>query len=352
MPARKNNPYSLIFGKEPKQMISRSSAMAEVVEVFCESEPSQQVFMITGVRGSGKTVLMTEISKEIEKKEEWIVVELNPENDLLNGLAAKLSGENSLATLFRNAKINLSVLGLGIGIEGVAPIRDIESALIKMLESLKKQKKRILVTIDEAVNTKEMRAFASAFQIFIRKDLPIFLLMTGLYENIDVLQNEKHLTFLYRAPKLELRSLNIRTIAENYKKNFAIEDGVALKMAKLTQGYSFAFQVLGYFTGENDGRMEKALPQVRQHLEDYVYEKIWADMSARDRKIAYGIAISKNGKISEVREILGIETNEFNPYRKRLIRRGIINGEERGYVHFTLPMFADFVKDMYDDGDE
>ena len=348
----KNNPYSLIFGKEPKQMISRSMVMAEVVEVFCEEEPSQQVFMITGVRGSGKTVLMTEISKEMAKKEEWIVVELNPENDLLEGLAAKLSGENSLATLFRNAKINLSFLGLGIGIDGVAPIRDVESALMKMLESLKKQKKRVLVTIDEAVNTKEMRTFASAFQILIRKDLPIFLLMTGLYENIDVLQNEKHLTFLYRAPKLELRSLNIRTIAENYKKNFMIEDGTALKMAKITQGYSFAFQVLGYFTWANDGKMEKAIPQVRQHLEDYVYEKIWADMSANDRKLAYGIAKSKNGKVSEVREILGMETNEFNPYRKRLIRRGIINGEERGYVRFTLPMFADFVKDIYDDGEE
>ncbi len=348
----KNNPYSLIFGKEPKQVISRSMLKAEVVEVFCEEEPSQQVFMLTGVRGSGKTVLMTEISKDIAKREEWIVVELNPENDLLEGLAAKLSGENSLATLFRNAKINLSFLELGIGIDGVAPIRDVESALVKMLESLKRQKKRVLVTIDEAVNTKEMRAFASAFQIFVRKDLPIFLLMTGLYENIDVLQNEKHLTFLYRAPKLELRSLNIRTIADNYKKNFGIDDGAALKMAKMTQGYSFAFQVIGYFTWENNGKMEKAMPQIRQHLEDYVYEKIWADMSANDRKLAYGIARSKNGKVSEVREILGMETNEFNPYRKRLIRRGIVNGDERGYVRFTLPLFADFVKDIYDDGEE
>ncbi|MBO6205846.1 MAG: ATP-binding protein [Lachnospiraceae bacterium] len=348
----KNNPYSLIFGKEPKQLISRSMVMAEVVEVFCEEEPSQQVFMITGVRGSGKTVLMTEISKEMAKKDEWIVVELNPESDLLEGLAAKLSGENSLAALFRNAKINLSFLGLGIGIDGVAPIRDVESALVKMLESIKKQKKRVLITIDEAVNTKEMRTFASAFQIMLRKDLPVFLLMTGLYENIDVLQNEKHLTFLYRASKLELRSLNVRTIAENYKKNFRIDDGTALKMAKTTQGYSFAFQVLGYFTWENNGKMEKAIPQFRQHLEDYVYEKIWADMSANDRKLAYGIAKSKNGRVSEVREILGMETNEFNPYRKRLIRRGIVNGEERGYVRFTLPMFADFVKDMYDDGEE
>lgn len=73
------NPYSLIFGKEPKQMISRSSAVTEIVETFCEDVPSQQVFMITGVRGSGKTVLMTEVSKKLESQSDWIVVELNPE---------------------------------------------------------------------------------------------------------------------------------------------------------------------------------------------------------------------------------------------------------------------------------
>ena len=38
--------------------------------------------MITGVRGSGKTVFMTDISKQIKEDESWIVVELNPEKDL------------------------------------------------------------------------------------------------------------------------------------------------------------------------------------------------------------------------------------------------------------------------------
>lgn len=39
--------------------------------------------MITGVRGSGKTVMMTNISSEIGKDENWITVELNPKRDLL-----------------------------------------------------------------------------------------------------------------------------------------------------------------------------------------------------------------------------------------------------------------------------
>ena len=139
---------------------------------------------------------------------------------------------------------NLSFFGFGLAVKGAAPITDIEIALAKMLEVLKKHGKKILIIIDEAATTKEMRTFVSAFQILIRKDLPVFLLMTGLYENINSLQREKSLTFLYRAAKIELKPLNLRTIAENYHSKLSVDEETALKMARLTKGYSFAFQVL------------------------------------------------------------------------------------------------------------
>ena len=93
-----------------------------------------------------------------------------------------------------------------------------------MLEKIKKKHKRVLVTIDEAVCNDTMKEFVSLFQIYMRQDLPVFLLMTGLYENIYELQNEKTLTFLYRAPKIELRPLNIGMIAEKYKSIFELTD--------------------------------------------------------------------------------------------------------------------------------
>ncbi len=37
------------------------------------------------------------------------------------------------------------------------------------------------------------------------------------------------------------------------------------------------------------------------------------------------------------------QTNEFNPYRDTLKKRGIINCEEHGYVHFALPEFGEYV---------
>lgn len=167
--------------------ISRDIQANIVYNAFNADQPSQRVFVITGVRGSGKTVFMTDVSKKIAENEDFIVVELNPEHDMIKDLVSRLSSEPALAKIFQFAKINLTKVTCNV------PITNIETATIlyKMLESLKKNGKRVLVTIDEVTNSQEMRVFASVFQIFIRQDLPVYLIMTGLYNDISALHDEK-----------------------------------------------------------------------------------------------------------------------------------------------------------------
>ena len=343
----KSNPYTLLFGKEPTEIISRAAQKSDIIDSFSSIPSTQQIYMITGVRGCGKTVFMTEISKELKELDDWIVVELSSTSDLLTDFAAALASENYLAKLFQQASINLSFFGIGLEVKGSVPITNVQVAITKMLESIKKNGKKVLICVDEVTNNISMQAFASAFQIFIRQDLPLYLLMTGLYENINNLQNEDNLTFLYRAPKIELKPLNISTICNNYKKTFNLDDESALSMAKLTKGYSFAFQVLGYFTWKMNGDYQAALPDYQQYLEDYVYEKIWSEMSAGDKKLAYGIAMSDSGKASEIKDILKIENNSYTPYRDRLIKRGILDGSEHGHLRFILPLFEKYVLANY-----
>lgn len=343
----RDNPYSLIFGQEPKQIIARMFETTSVLESFKSSSPSQNVYLITGVRGFGKTVFMTELSDKFRLDKDWIVIELSSEDDLLLEMAAALSSENYLAEIFRNAKINLSFWGFGLEVSGVAPITSIQVALQKMLESLKKDGKRVLVSIDEVVSNDSMRKFASTFQILIRKKLPVFLLMTGLYDNIRELQDGKNMTFLYRAPKLVLKSLSKRAIADNYRKQFKLSRDEGYEMAELTRGYPFAFQVLGYLTWEHSGNYKDILDEYRQYLDDYVYDKIWSELSNKDRKVIHAIANVPGGKILDIRKLLDMENNQFNPYRKRLIDKGLINGETRGYVSFCLPFFENYVVENY-----
>ena len=77
--------------------------------------------MITGVWGSGKTVMLTDISKHFRNDKDWFVIELIPERELLYSFAAKLYDQKNLKDLFIKAKLDLSVLRIGVSIEKSNP---------------------------------------------------------------------------------------------------------------------------------------------------------------------------------------------------------------------------------------
>ena len=340
-----NNPFTLNFGILPQKMISRPLQRNSVIETFTSVQPSYHVVMITGVRGSGKTVMMTEIAKTIAEIKDWIVIELNPEKNLLHSLAARLYNISSLKPLFINAKIEISVMGVGFSIDST-PVLDDEVLVDKMLTVLKKHKKRLLVAVDEAVNNPYIREFSYSFQILLRHDYDLFLLMTGLYENIYELQNEKTLTFLYRAPKMELESLDLNMIADTYKGVFDLSEIEAAKMAKLTNGYPFAFQVLGYLRWERGASSaEDLLPEYDHYLADYVYDKVWHEMTDREKQITACMGNRDEFlKIKDVRESAGLESNLFSVYREKLKRKGLIDVSRYGFIKLALPRFGVFAE--------
>lgn len=343
-----SNPFTLNFGREPAEMIPRSVLMSDLIRSFTDEPANMHISIITGVRGSGKTVFMTSVCKHFKEEKDWVVVELNPERDLLANFASKLSEEKKLKGIFSSAKLNFSAFGLGVQVEGNEPVRDIEVVVSGMLESIKKKHKKVLIAIDEAANTSSMKVFASAFQIFLRQELPVFLLMTGLYENIRALQDQKTLTFLYRALRIALTPLNLGRMTESYARIFGMTQDEALDMARKTKGYSFAFQVLGFFTWKYRNDPARIHSEYKQYLEEYVYEKIWQELSAEDQRVLYGIAKNPGGEISVIRKFLCLSSNRFTPYRTRLIRKGVINGDVYGIVRFELPLFDAFVLEHYD----
>ena len=226
------NPFTLTFGKNPLESVERPVQNNEILDAFTSDTINQQMFIITGVRGSGKTVMMSKICHELSKRPDWIVLELNPATDLLQAILSKLYSNHLVSKLIKSSKIDLSFFGFGVSIDGSTQITDSETAIITILKKIQKEGKRVLFCIDEMSNNEYMKVFAGSFQIFVRQELPVFLLGTGLYENIDELQNEKNLTFLYRAPKIQLQPLNISAIAAKYQTIFQFSDSEALEMAK------------------------------------------------------------------------------------------------------------------------
>ena len=318
-----NNPFTLSFGKKPVQYISRITQTNEIIDNFNAELPSNQIYMITGVRGSGKTVMMTNISTELGQLSNWITVELNPTRDLLQSLAAKIYSIPDLHECFIKAKLDFSAFGLGVSIEHAPPVTDIEDVLMHMLSHIQKLGKRLLITIDEVTNSENIKIFTSSFQIFL-----------------------KALTFLYRAPKLILEPLNYTAVRKSYADIFQIDLETAEKMTSLTKGYPFAYQVLGYlyWLHRDTKSLEEILPEYDQYLEEYVYSKIWSELSELDKKILIEIATSGEYRIKNIRERLGMRSELFSVYRERLKRKGVIDTREYGKIFMALPRFAEFVK--------
>ena len=200
----KHNPYTISFGKIPSQYISRAGVINSVIETFTSEEPDEQAYKLTGIRGTGKTVTLTAIERSLKEDEDWVVLGLRPDTDIMSDLISNLYSYVPAITKFVDANLNLSAFGIGVNLSKKSPSTSADYVLKVLLQELKKRNKRLLITIDEARKTKGMVDFIQEFQILIRDELPIFLLVAGLYEDIESIENTDGLTFFLRATKFEM----------------------------------------------------------------------------------------------------------------------------------------------------
>ncbi|MCR4586443.1 MAG: ATP-binding protein [Lachnospiraceae bacterium] len=340
----KENPFTITFGKQPNRLISRYEDTDRIINDFNAQNPVSQVFMIEGIRGSGKTVLMTTIAKELAADNKWIVINLNPTMDLLGNFAIRLQDMSKPGHVMLNKGFNVSAGGFGIGIDAEERSTDYVGIIDKCFKGLFRKKIKVLLTIDEVVHDENMKIFASQFQIFVRQDYPVYLIMTGLFENLSAIQNDPSLTFLLRTPKITTGPLSLLQITRQYKEIFDIEEDKAAGLAAMTKGYAFAFQALGvsYWNNRNRG-MNKILDEYDSLLDDFVYRKIWTSLTKKEKEILR-LMSDEQIKTGDICKKMSISSGTFSRYRDGLIKKGIINCPEYGYVALALPRFSEVIK--------
>lgn len=336
------NPFNINFGKEPFSIISRENELHEIYDSFSSEYPFSYVYILTGIRGSGKTVAMTNISNHYKKNSDWICVELNPESDLLEQLAAKIYDEGKLKKLFLSTEFSFSFNGFGISIKGKEPISSVSSLLKREFEYLKKKNIKVLIGIDEVVSNTYMKVFCHEYQTFLRENFSVFLIMTGLYQNISSLENQKSLTFLYRAPKIYIDSLNPRSIANSYKNIFNIEEDECIKLAKFTKGYAFAYQLLGnllYLENKKD-LDEQIIQKFDELIQERAYRIIYNELSKKEQEILQASIVDNSN--NNIIEKCNISKSQLSSYKNKLVLKGILE-EDRNSIVFKLPRFKEFI---------
>lgn len=353
------NPFDPNFGKVPQIYLGRDKVVENVVESLEDGTGPYQTSMIYGMRGVGKTSLLADITSNLTQKNNWIVVYLAMTNDLLETLIQSIYREanNKIKKALNTIDgVKFSAFGFEIDFKSSDSQATHQVLLEEMLKVLKKNGQSLLIAIDEVKETPEIVNLASIYQIMVLKNYPINIMMTGLPKNVSELQNNDVLTFLLRSGRIPLGALDLFDIKYRYQKAFerankAISDKALMLMTKLTKGYAYAFQDLGYYVWKNstdivtEKDIDKILPLFKNDLFRNAYTKIISELSPTDKKFLLTMARNDQNivEIGYIRKQMKKSPNYISQYRQRLIDSQVIVEAGYGRVAFSLPFMREFL---------
>ncbi|MCR5623830.1 MAG: hypothetical protein K6G11_01145 [Lachnospiraceae bacterium] len=351
-----SNPFTPNFGKVPKIFLDRESSLEKIVNGISDFDSPYQTTLICGQRGTGKTAFLTDVCNKIKNDKNWIVVNLIPNGNMMQPLIQSIYKQSSSAikkTLDAIKGVKISAFGVEIEYRKSNNITDYQILFEDILEKLKKNNIHLLISIDEVTNTPEIRDFASIYQLMIREEFYLSLIMTGLPKNISELQNDKQLTFLLRSMRIELPTLNPLSVKMSYKNVFTqkiTDDDILTNMAKMVDGYAYAFQLLGYLVWNHKDdfsadTLDIIAEDYKHQLYRNAYTKIYQELSDMDKKFISTMANLESVDISmkDIENGMQKSKSYISNYRSRLIEAGVIQQVGWGKVRFKLPYFKDFI---------
>lgn len=340
-----NGPFNVSFGELPNNLIVRNNEFDYITSVFESDTPETKVISITGARGCGKTVLLTQVKKYFDDLDNWFTVDINPIDDVMEQIVSKLYDKIRSKKLFIDAEIDFSFKGFGISVKENKLNNTMYTYLDKILKYLKKKNYRVLITIDDISSNDYVKKFTHSYQSMIREGYYLFLLITGLYENIEKIENNKSLTFLARTPKLYLNKLSLKAITYSYMDCLNLTEDEAVKIAKQTNGYAYAFQLLGniLYKSEKTKVDKEVLRTFDTLLDENSYSLIWKSLTNKEKNFIFMI-VKYDGKNKEIIENTAITNSYIQIYKKRLVKKGILDEATRGTLVFSLPRFKEFAE--------
>lgn len=350
------NPFKPTAGKTPPTIIGREDVIDEFVEGLENGAGAPgRLMRISGVRGTGKTVLLNEI-RRIAHDYGWETIDETASEGLCNRILDRAQPTHRV----KGADVEPAALGISLGslqIEHTTPtLRD---ALARVITQ---NGHGLLITLDEVQDAEmdEMRALAITVQQLISDDLDIAFVFAGLPSMIDNVINGKTLTFLRRAVPFELGAVGIEEVAVSIRETIEgsglrVSEEVTQALAQASEGYPFLIQLVGYHAWQLASRREdgiitnetarEGIAIARGRFDQTVIEP--ALQRVPQTGIAYLLAMAEDGdhssKTSEVAKRLDKTPQQASPIRATLLRDSLIEAPARGRVSFAIPYMADYL---------
>ncbi len=144
---------------------------------------------------------------------------------------------------------------------------------------------------------------------------------------------------------------NHTMIRSDYVKTLGVSTEVGDKLAAITKGYAFAYQALGKYMWESGEKdiTEEVLARLDEALSEKVYQKIWSELTPKERWFLGYIVNKDKMPVSELLELTGQNKSQFSKPRQGLKKKGVIDTSIRGMITIRLPRLKEFVESQTED---
>lgn len=379
------NPYAPGAGERPAALVGRDRQLTswDVTLERAERDKPRQPFVLHGLRGVGKTVLLNDLRAATEARG-WLVAQIEAgngralremlSNDIQRRLAQHVRRQSPKPSLLRvlktalSFKITVDPSGstiYGLDVSGI-PIAaadsgdlelDLEILAEAFVEASRENQRGAAIFIDEAqdLDPSELRALCAIAHKAAQERVPFLLALAGLPSLPRLLAEARsyaeRLFAFHPIGSLDFADARSALVKPASDEGVSWSEEAVARTIEYTDGYPYFLQVYGreswnLATGSEitASDVSDAASFARQTLDGF-YRSRFARATKAERE--YLIAMSADGdagsRSGEVAARLGRPIASLGPARANLISKGLVYAPEHGEIHFTVPGMAAFV---------
>jgi hypothetical protein len=379
------NPFAPGAGSRPPELAGRA-AILEAGKISCGRAVqgrSARSIMLLGLRGTGKTVLLNEIGRNAEQDGLLVSKVESPEGESLARLiypemrkvmrslsgiqAAKqiatrgLKGLRNFASIFK-----IEMAGVEVGVEpepGLADTGDLQYDLPDLFTLIGKAAKAAergwVLLIDEVqyLSEADLSALIVALHRMSQEGLPVLLIGAGLPQIARLAGEAKsYAERLFQYPAVgALDPASARRAIEKpiVDEDATITTGALEAIIERTKGYPFFLQEWASVIWNNAEGPEITFDDAdRSYTEtlaslDEGFFKVRIDRLTK-AEVQFVKAMAQIGDgpyaMADITKIMNRTQKSLGPSRASIISKGMIYSTDHGYLDFTVPLFAEFMR--------
>lgn len=380
------NPFAPGAGNQPPELAGRQTILerAEFTLARAAAGRHAKSFMLIGLRGVGKTVLLNRIMRMAEDhKFRALLVEAHEDKSLPDLLLPPLRqillaldqlgkinetvkrGLRILKSFARSVKVKYGDIEIGLGIDpekGVGDSGDLESDLPEVLaaigEAASARGTVVVLLIDELqyLDEDELSALIMGMHRVSQRQLPLVLVGAGLPQLVGNMGRSKsYAERLFEFPQVGPLTKNDAAVAiiEPVRGEGERIARLAVdRIIKASEGYPYFIQAWGYGAWNTAKKspisrrdVEAAEPAVLRNLDESFFRVRFDRLTPTEKRYLRAMAELGAGphRSGDIAEVLEVKVQSVAPTRNSLIKKGMIYSPAHGDTAFTVPLFDQFL---------